>query len=341
MRSCEWQPEVAAGAVMPVHLPSRRDAEGQRHGVTPWSGLALTDDINFLPYELPAPMPVHDLFLPHRRPHSHAVLEDMMTECHLSKCNPSSLIRQIAIGLAAGALCLLILSYVSPTARQDEPEVGEAAPDQVSGAAATLIPPAETGFLPSAPESIERQVDGVAGKLTPMLDVPASGALPIVAEDVVLPEPPIPAPSAPLVAIEPAAIPEPVSTPAPEPVRKPAAKSLSKPATVPEPQGKASGKVNLTPASVLHQKNINHLSIQLMGASSLDAVAQFVRVNRLADQVWIYRTNYHGSPWYVVLKGDYVGLSQAQAAIRQLSPALQKADPWPKSFAQVNRELKP
>ena len=61
-----------------------------------------------------------------------------MTECHLSKCNPSSLIRQIAIGLAAGALCLLILSYVSPTARQDEPEVGEAAPDQVSGAAATL-----------------------------------------------------------------------------------------------------------------------------------------------------------------------------------------------------------
>lgn len=264
-----------------------------------------------------------------------------MTECHLSKCNPSSLIRQIAIGLAAGALCLLILSYVSPTARQDEPEVGEVAPDQVSGAAATLIPPAETGFLPSSPESIERQVDGAAGKLTPMLDVPASGALPIVAEDVVLPEPPIPAPSAPLVAIEPAAIPEPVSTPAPEPVSKPAAKSLSKPATVPEPQGKASGKVNLTPASVLHQKNINHLSIQLMGASSLDAVAQFVRVNRLADQVWIYRTNYHGSPWYVVLKGDYVGLSQAQAAIRQLSPALLKADPWPKSFAQVNRELKP
>ena len=110
---------------------------------------------------------------------------------------------------------------------------------------------------------------------------------------------------------------------------------------MPEPQGKVSGKVNLTPASVLHQKNINHLSIQLMGASSLDAVAQFVRVNRLADQVWIYRTTYHGSPWYVVLKGDYVGLSQAQAAIRQLSPALQKADPWPKSFAQVNRELKP
>ena len=119
---------------------------------------------------------------------------------------------------------------------------------------------------------------------------------------------------------------------------KPAATSVSKPA--PAPQGKASGKVSLTPASVLHQKNINHLSIQLMGASSLDAVAQFVRVNRLVGQVWIYQTRFHGSPWYVVLKGEYAGLSQAQAAIRQLSPALQKAEPWPKSFAQVNRELK-
>lgn len=43
-----------------------------------------------------------------------------MTECHLPKCNPASLIRQIGIGLAAGALCLLMLSYVSP-ARQSAP----------------------------------------------------------------------------------------------------------------------------------------------------------------------------------------------------------------------------
>ncbi|MFR9704283.1 SPOR domain-containing protein [Aeromonas sanarellii] len=275
-----------------------------------------------------------------------------MTGCHLRKCHPASLIRQTGIGLAAGILCFLVLSYSDPSARKDEPEVGEVAPapaeaslsaagpDGASGAAATLSPPAETGLpLPSSPESIKGQADGAAGRLTPMLDVPVSGALPIVAEEVVPSEPPMAAASsAPLVAAEPAAIPEPVSTPAPEPVSKPAATSVSKPA--PAPQGKASGKVSLTPASVLHQKNINHLSIQLMGASSLDAVAQFVRVNRLVGQVWIYQTRFHGSPWYVVLKGEYAGLSQTQAAIRQLSPALQKAEPWPKSFAQVNRELK-
>lgn len=275
-----------------------------------------------------------------------------MTESHLRKCNPHSLIRQIVLGLVAGILCFLVLSYSDPSARKDEPEVGEAAPaptdvslpaagpNEVSGAVATLIPPAEAGFpLPSAPEPIEGQAEGTAGQLTPMLDVPVSGALSSAVEEVIAPEPPMPA--APLVVAEPAATPEPVSTPAPEPVSKPAAKSVSKPAPASEPQGKASGKVSLTPASVLQQKNINHLSIQLMGAGSLDAVTQFVRANRLADQVWIYQTSFHGSPWYVVLKGDYADLSQAQAAIRQLSPALQKADPWPKSFAQVNRELTP
>ncbi|WP_193558858.1 hypothetical protein, partial [Aeromonas salmonicida] len=45
-------------------------------------------------------------------------------------------------------------------------------------------------------------------------------------------------------------------------------------------------------------------------------------------------------PWYVVLKGDYATLEQARAAIRQLPPPLLKEQPWPKSFAQVKKELK-
>ncbi|WP_310597507.1 SPOR domain-containing protein [Aeromonas aquatica] len=288
-----------------------------------------------------------------------------MTESHLRKCNTPSLIRQIVLGLVAGILCFLVLSYSDSSARKDESEVGEAAPapadaslpaagsDQSSGAVTTLIPPAETGFsLPSATESIEGQTEGMAGTLAPMLDMPVSGALPTATEEVMAPEPPMPmpaVPSAPLVAAEPAAstepvsksASEPVSKPAPELVSKPASEPVSKPAPAPESQGKASGKVSLTPASVLNQKSINHLSIQLMGAGRLDAIEQFVLANRLADKVWVYRTNFHGSPWYVVLQGDYADLSQAQAAIRKLPPALQKAEPWPKSFAQVNRELTP
>ena len=32
--------------------------------------------------------------------------------------------------------------------------------------------------------------------------------------------------------------------------------------------------------------------------------------------------------------------AQAKAAIRKLSPALLKGQPWPKSFAQIQKELK-
>lgn len=273
-----------------------------------------------------------------------------MTECHLRKCNTLSLIRQIVLGLVAGILCFLVLSYADPSARKDEPEaegtapapvdasLTEAGPGQASGATTTLIPPAEAGFpLPgSEPGSVGGQVDGMAGKLTPMLDMPVSGALPIATDAATEPKPPLQisaVPSAPLPVAKPAASPKPVSKPAP--------KSVSKPTPASESQGKASGKLSLTPVSVLHQKNINHLSVQLMGASSLDTVEQFVLANRLAGKVWVYQTSRHGSPWYVVLQGDHAGMSQAQAAIRQLPAALQKAEPWPKSFAQVNRELTP
>ena len=60
----------------------------------------------------------------------------------------------------------------------------------------------------------------------------------------------------------------------------------------------------------------------------------------LGGKVWVYQTQFRGSPWYVVLQGDHASLEQARAAIRTLPPALLKEQPWPKSFAQVKKELK-
>ncbi|PJC92855.1 hypothetical protein CUC44_12245 [Aeromonas lusitana] len=272
-----------------------------------------------------------------------------MTECHLRKCNTLSLVRQIVLGLVAGILCFLVLSYVDSSDRKVEPEAEVAAPapasvtlpetgpGQTSGATASLIPPTDAGLpLPESDSgAIESKADGMADKAPPMLEMPVSGALPVAPEEVVVPELPMPlsaAQSASLAKAKPAVPPEPVSRPAPTSVPK---------ASAPKSSGRAPGKLSLTPVSVLKQKNINHLSVQLMGASSLDAVEQFVHTNRLAGKVWVYQTSRNGDPWYVVLQGDHAGMSQAQAAIRQLPPALQKAEPWPKSFAQVNRELTP
>ncbi|MDM5084405.1 SPOR domain-containing protein [Aeromonas rivipollensis] len=278
-----------------------------------------------------------------------------MTECHLPKCNPASLIRQIGIGLAAGALCLLVLSYVSParqSASETAPAPAEASSPQsrTSGAAATARQGDEASFLLPA---LTAGADGEKGEgmtagvtVTPMMGEPSAAVFTapqeIAAQEKVAHQPPMGIPaSLPPAAPQPAAKAAVPSEPVPRLASKPAPTSESKPAIKPaaKAQATAPGKVSLTPAKVLQQKNGNHLSVQLMGSRSLAAIEQFVLANQLAGQVWVYQTRFNGSPWYVVLKGEYAGMSQAQAAIRTLSPALQKADPWPKSFAQVKREL--
>lgn len=118
-----------------------------------------------------------------------------------------------------------------------------------------------------------------------------------------------------------------------------ATKPAAKPAVV-EPVAAPSPKVALTPAATLNKKPRNHYSVQLMGASNTKAVDKFVAEHALAGNIWVYKTQFRGSPWYVVLQGDYANAAQAKAAIRKLSPALLKGQPWPKSFAQVQKELK-
>lgn len=265
-----------------------------------------------------------------------------MTECHLPKCNPASLIRQIGIGLAAGALCLLILSYVSP-ARKSAPETAPAPAESSSPQSQASFPlPALTAGADG--EKGEGMTAGVT--VPPMMGEPSTALSTapqeIAAQEQVAHQPPMGIP-----ANLPPAAPQPVakaavpSEPVLMPASKPAPTSESKPEIKPEAKAQttAPGKVSLTPARVLQQKNGNHLSVQLMGSRSLEAIAQFVLANRLTGQVWVYQTRFNAGPWYVVLKGEYAGMSQAQAAIRKLPPALQKADPWPKSFAQVKREM--
>ncbi len=116
-------------------------------------------------------------------------------------------------------------------------------------------------------------------------------------------------------------------------------KPVAKPAAA-EPVATPAPKVALTPAATLNKKPRSHYSIQLMGASNTKAVDKFVAENGLAGKIWVYQTQFRGSPWYVVLQGDYASSNQAKAAIRKLSPALLKGQPWPKSFAQVQKELK-
>nr|WP_282101157.1 SPOR domain-containing protein [Aeromonas genomosp. paramedia] len=119
----------------------------------------------------------------------------------------------------------------------------------------------------------------------------------------------------------------------------PVAKTTATPAAT-APAAAPAPRVALTPVATLNKKARNHYSIQLMGASNTQAVDSFVAEHGLAGKVWVYKTRFRGSPWYVVVQGDYANSTQAKAAIRKLSPALLKGQPWPKSFAQIQKELK-
>ncbi|WP_429160436.1 SPOR domain-containing protein [Aeromonas media] len=119
----------------------------------------------------------------------------------------------------------------------------------------------------------------------------------------------------------------------------PVAKTTPTPAAT-APAAAPAPRVALTPVATLNKKAKNHYSVQLMGASNTQAVDSFVAEHGLAGKVWVYKTRFRGSPWYVVVQGDYANSTQAKAAIRKLSPALLKGQPWPKSFAQIQKELK-
>ena len=149
-----------------------------------------------------------------------------------------------------------------------------------------------------------------------MLDAPVSGALPIVAEEVVPSEPPMAAalgaPGCSRACRDPRAR----VHACPGPRVQPAATSVSKPA----PRRKARRPAGQPDAASVRTRKTSDLSIQLMGASSLDAVAQFVRVNRLSSVRCGSIDASFTAAWYVVLKGN-AGLSQAQRSPAVASPA--------------------
>ncbi|MGY3944835.1 SPOR domain-containing protein [Aeromonas tecta] len=267
-----------------------------------------------------------------------------MTERYL--CKPSHLIRQLTLGLAAGALVFFFLSNAIPSAKRNTTTVIANSPmlrpasepnqPQVSRASVWVLVDKLALPLPglvSDAEYVARWQEHIAEGVTPVIGKSVGVALPnkangLIASELSTVAEPIQQARIPVVDAEVSA------------ERDVAAKSKAVPAPKAKPQGDEPGSITLTPARILNQKDSRHLSVQLMGAGRLDAIERFVVGNQLSGKVWVYRTQLHGYPWYVVLQGDHASMTLAMAAIRNLPATLLKAKPWPKSFAQVKKELK-
>ncbi|MGU5535902.1 SPOR domain-containing protein [Aeromonas caviae] len=300
------------------------------------------------------------------------LLEDTMTDRRPKKRQAELPVKKIAIVLALVAGGLLALSYLPlfNSAGQDPaqaPSQGMALPDPVSsdpvnvGAAsgalgtqansgAAAIPSGNQGArdwqsdAKPLPKKVESETvttestnyegrrvvisDEVVEKLMNQPNV--SGALPTAVVDELVGSGSRAVPTGTTAQVK---NPAPNSVPA-RTEAQPASGAQTAPVAAP------AAKVALTPVATLNKKPKNHYSIQLMGASNTKAVDSFVAEHGLAGKVWVYKTRFRGSPWYVVVQGDYASSAQAKAAIRKLSPALLKGQPWPKSFAQIQKELK-
>ena len=66
----------------------------------------------------------------------------------------------------------------------------------------------------------------------------------------------------------------------------------------------------------------------------------FLVKHQLSKTAWRYQSSYKGSPWYVVIYGDYETIEKSREAISQLPKGLQDLSPWSKSFAAVHKDIK-
>ncbi|MGL5947572.1 MAG: SPOR domain-containing protein [Aeromonas sp.] len=114
----------------------------------------------------------------------------------------------------------------------------------------------------------------------------------------------------------------------------------AKPAQLAAAKAPAGAKsLALTDTALLRSKAPQHVTLQLMASGNHAGIQAFLAKQQLQTSAWVYETTRQGKPWFVVLLGDHATRSAANTALRQLPAALKKLKPWPKSFAQVQKEL--
>lgn len=120
----------------------------------------------------------------------------------------------------------------------------------------------------------------------------------------------------------------------------PAAVNGKKPAVPPAAKNKPVAAVVQGNNAELANKPVRHYALQLTAGSDRNAIMAFVAKQPPVERYWVYQTQYQGKPWFVLIQGEYASSAQAKAAANGLPAALKAGHPWPKSFGQIQKELK-
>ena len=97
---------------------------------------------------------------------------------------------------------------------------------------------------------------------------------------------------------------------------------------------------NLGSVADLKQKSPQRYTLQLLAGRNKSVLEALVSQHKL-NPAWIYPRTIDGQPWFVLVQGDYVSAKQARDSVKGLPSELQAAKPWPKPFAQAQKEITP
>lgn len=89
----------------------------------------------------------------------------------------------------------------------------------------------------------------------------------------------------------------------------------------------------------VRMQNPQHYTLQLISAGNETAIRNFIEKNDLQQKAVYYATTRQGQPWFTVIYGSYADHALAQQALAGLSPALRRAAPWTRRFADIQSLL--
>jgi len=89
----------------------------------------------------------------------------------------------------------------------------------------------------------------------------------------------------------------------------------------------------------LRDQNAHHLSVQIVASHDLQALQELARTLRLDAELAWFQTRREGRDWYTLVVGPYPSVARARAAVTELPAAVQRQQPWVRSFASIHKAL--
>lgn len=129
----------------------------------------------------------------------------------------------------------------------------------------------------------------------------------------------------------------PMPAPAPvaeKPVPAPAARTASSNAVSSE-----LAALGIKDSAWLRQQNPANWTLQILGARDTITLLKFAREHHLGEDSAWYETTLGGKPWYVMVHRSYANADTARKGLTALPPDLQRAQPWVKSLAAIQKDL--